>query len=93
MHPHHREQAYYAHGTNQTTQHRATTHIAQNLRWPLAEPKRRERAAALLPMRVDQPLRNLPQMWSSTTKAMNSRLSTSTVVGPLRTRAKQHRRG
>ena len=31
-----------------------------------------------------QPLRNLPQMCSSTTKAMKSRLSTSTVVGPLR---------
>ena len=30
-----------------------------------------------------QPLRNLPQMCSSTTKAMKSRLSTSTVVGPL----------
>ena len=30
-----------------------------------------------------QPLRNLPQMWSSTTNAMKSRLRTSTVVGPL----------
>ena len=28
-------------------------------------------------------MRNLPQMCSSTTKAMKSRLSTSTVVGPL----------
>ena len=30
-----------------------------------------------------QPFRNLPQMCSSTTKAMKSRLSTKTVVGPL----------
>ena len=41
----------------------------------------RARAAAAPPL---QPLRNLPQMCSSTTKAMKSRLSTSTVVGPLR---------
>ena len=34
-----------------------------------------------------QPRRNLPQMCSNTTNAMNSRLSTSTVVGPLRASA------
>jgi len=50
---------------------------------PAHRRRRRRRVVRLPTPSRTQPLRNLPQMWSSTTKAMKSRLSTNTVVGPI----------
>ena len=52
--------------------------------------RERKRQDVKLTLYAFLPPANLPQMCSSTTKAMNSKLSTRTVVGPLRNASRGH---